>query len=196
MDLALPLFSALTSIDSWANYPDRQSFNLAQLLNIFRLDCIKLGLISSLQTPFKGNRGLELVEINTNGDQDGADIFRYFDIQFPHNDRDAENVSWIDVQKNISFSQANPPRCVVCHGQPARPIFPGYPQWEGAFGSKAHVNPSQKEVDGIESFQKNLISERQKSFSQNQKSNYRYNILSPYFTLRELAEANIRLNRI
>lgn len=99
-----------------------------------------------------GHNGLEVLEINTKGGANDLNIFRYFDIEFPFAEAEVGNQSWAEVQNKISFSTVNPPRCTACHGQPARPIFPGYPDWEGSFAS-IHAGPRPDgEVDGINQY--------------------------------------------
>ncbi len=99
-----------------------------------------------------GHNGLEILEINTKGGADDLNIFRYFDIEFPFAEAEIGDKSWAEVQNKILFSTANPPRCTACHGQPARPIFPGYPDWEGSFAS-IHAGPLPVgELDGINKY--------------------------------------------
>lgn len=99
-----------------------------------------------------GNSGLEIAEINTAGGKDNLDVFKYYEANFPYSEDKINNRSWAEVQKDIKFSDANPSRCTACHGLPARPIYPGYPNWEGSFGSMHLGSPSDAELKGIKEY--------------------------------------------
>jgi len=108
-----------------------------------------------------GNLGLEMVEINTEGGKDDLDVFKYYEVQFPYQDEKAKDKSWQDVQSHMSYSDANPKRCAACHGSPARPIYPGYPLWEGSFGSTHGRMPNDQppeEMKGLEEYLKKVRS--------------------------------------
>jgi cytochrome c5 len=96
-----------------------------------------------------GNLGLEFAEINTKGDKDDLNVFKYYEIQFPLHEDKVKDKPWAEVQKGMTFSEANPDRCVRCHGNPARPIYPGYPLWEGSFGSAHTMEPPESERAGL-----------------------------------------------
>lgn len=101
-----------------------------------------------------GSNSLEFLEVNTKA-LDVRDMFRFGEIDFPVHESDlnsnSKKISWEQAQEQIHFSGFNPPRCTRCHGDPARPIFPGYPIWEGAFGSKKIKLPAE-EVKGYLAF--------------------------------------------
>lgn len=98
------------------------------------------------------HNGLEVLEINNQSGKQDVNIFKLYDIQFPLAEKDLGSLSWKNVQSKIAFSEANPPQCLTCHGQPVRPIFPSYPNWEGAFGSKAIGTVSNAEDEGMNAF--------------------------------------------
>ena len=50
------------------------------------------------------------------------------------------------------FSAANPPRCVACHGSPARPIWDTPPSWPGVYGQRYHAGLSGAERSGMAAF--------------------------------------------
>jgi hypothetical protein len=99
-----------------------------------------------------GNLALEMVEINTKGGKDDPDVFVYAEASFPYHENDIGTKSWDETQKKITFNSHNPERCKKCHGEPARPIFPGYPDWEGSFGSSHGAEPSAEEIAGTKVF--------------------------------------------
>jgi mono/diheme cytochrome c family protein len=89
-----------------------------------------------------GANSIEMVDINTSGGKDDLDIFKYRDITFR--------------EGKAELSQVNPSRCKTCHGEPARPIYPGYPDWEGSFGSlHAHDSPPQED-EGLVAYENSL----------------------------------------
>ena len=53
-----------------------------------------------------------------------------------------------------AFSGANPTRCLGCHGQNPKPIFPEYPNWTGFYGS-AHDALTGAEVADFANFMRN-----------------------------------------
>src|SRR5262249_19298254 len=36
----------------------------------------------------------------------------------------------------VNISHPNPPRCLRCHGEPARPVWDTHPEWPGAYGER------------------------------------------------------------
>jgi hypothetical protein len=50
------------------------------------------------------------------------------------------------------ISAANPPRCLACHGSPARPIWDTPPSWPGVYGQRYHAGLSAAEARGIAAF--------------------------------------------
>ena len=111
------------------------------------------------QTPFvlsfngdtnePGYLAVEMLEMHP---ETPEDAFRYFEISFPASDDEALKMDWAQVQSQMRYSGPNPSRCVACHGLPARPILPGYPVWEGAFGSEHHGRLPVEEVSGLAAF--------------------------------------------
>ena len=93
------------------------------------------------------HNSLEVVSMNPSA----QDSFEYFEIKFP-SDQEAKELSWNEAQLRIQISEANPSRCVQCHGLPARPIFQSYPTWEGAFGSGHTKGLSDEEAKGFKDF--------------------------------------------
>lgn len=49
-------------------------------------------------------------------------------------------------------SEDNPPRCVACHGRPARPIWDTPPSWPGVYGERYRAGLSAAEVRGMRAF--------------------------------------------
>jgi len=111
-----------------------------------------------------GYNTLEMLQVDVAAN-DPAKIFQYFEIEFPKDEDASQSQTWDEVQSQIKFSQANPSRCTACHGAPARPIYPGYPLWEGSYGSR-HMRIDKNEEQGLNAF----IS----STSLNSQSRYRH----------------------
>ncbi len=101
-----------------------------------------------------GANSVEMVDIDTGGGRNNVEVFKYRDLTF----KDGK----------ATLSHANPAKCKTCHGEPARPIYPGYPDWEGSYGA-LHVDRSTpEEIAGFEAFEAaNAINE-----------NSRYRLLS------------------
>jgi hypothetical protein len=57
-----------------------------------------------------------------------------------------------DGMPKVSYSAANPARCIACHGRPARPIWDTAPEWPGAYGERYHAGLSSAESSGIRRF--------------------------------------------
>jgi hypothetical protein len=57
-----------------------------------------------------------------------------------------------DARANVVFSEINPPRCLVCHGDAPRPIWDAYPEWPGAYGEVDHGALQGTEKTGIHAF--------------------------------------------
>jgi hypothetical protein len=51
-----------------------------------------------------------------------------------------------------TISNANPPRCVACHGTPARPIWDTPPSWPGVYGERYLRGLTAAEAKGIRAF--------------------------------------------
>jgi len=79
-----------------------------------------------------------------------AKIFQFYDIEFPKSE-EVRGLQWSDIQSKISISEPNPAKCLGCHGTPARPIFSGYPRWEGSYGS-FHLSVDLNEQKGLQDF--------------------------------------------
>ena len=79
------------------------------------------------------------------------DMFEYRDIKFPDEEA-SKQLTWEQVQSQIKFSEKNPQTCQHCHGNPARPIFEQYPNWEGAIGRRHTSVLSEEEKIGLKSF--------------------------------------------
>jgi mono/diheme cytochrome c family protein/cytochrome c553 len=149
----------------------------------------------------KNYRNLEVLEINKAVPAPSAEIFRYFDIEFAA-DSEAEVLSWEQAQAKIKVSNANPSKCVACHGQPARPIFAGYPLWPGAYGS-FHLNKNQDEETQLKKFV-NSPQSRYRHLKitdfENGRQNFGMSVLSGHFNLSlnaTLANANgLRIARL
>lgn len=54
--------------------------------------------------------------------------------------------------QSVSISAPNPPRCVACHGQPARPIWDVAPLWPGVYGERYGAGLSAVEQRGMQRF--------------------------------------------
>jgi hypothetical protein len=117
-----------------------------------------------------GNR-MEMVDINTDGPSDDLEVFKYNEAAFPFGEKAAKSKSWKDVQAGVRTSpHANEKKCATCHGDPARPIYPGYPVWEGAVGGmekgagiitkeeRAYLKQFIKEMDGGKNSRLNALS--------------------------------------
>jgi hypothetical protein len=52
----------------------------------------------------------------------------------------------------VRISDANPPRCSVCHGNPARPIWDTAPSWPGVYGEQYGAGLSAAELKGMRRF--------------------------------------------
>lgn len=100
-----------------------------------------------------GHRALEVLEIR---DGTPVNFFDFYEIEFPLNEDEIGNQTWKSVQPRIHFSPANPAKCTACHGQPTHPIFPGYPDWTGAFGSRHSYEQTPEEQMGYAQYQQNL----------------------------------------
>jgi mono/diheme cytochrome c family protein len=50
------------------------------------------------------------------------------------------------------ISEPNPPRCAVCHGNPARPIWDLPPEWPGVYGERYGAGLSAPELRGMRRF--------------------------------------------
>ncbi len=84
----------------------------------------------------KGGNRMEMMDIDTSGPPTDLNIFKLNEIEFPFDEKTAAKKSWADVQAGIRSSKhPNESQCTKCHGNPPRPIYPGYPIWEGSFGS-------------------------------------------------------------
>lgn len=102
-----------------------------------------------------GGDSVEMVDIDTSGGRDDVNVFKYRDITFK------------DGQAKLS--EPNPTKCKSCHGDPARGIYPGYPDWEGSFGS-LHIGPlPPEEVAGFNDYKAALKED----------PGSRYNLLPP-----------------
>jgi cytochrome c553 len=95
---------------------------------------------------------LEFVELDPSGGNDGKQFFRYFEIEF---------APVPGTQHSVRVSQYNPPKCVTCHGSPARPIFAKYPTWAGAFGSSEEFLKADKGLEEIRNYEKFWASKTQ-----------------------------------
>lgn len=94
-----------------------------------------------------GFRSLEILQSDLQ-EADPAKMFQFFYINFP---KDDSSQSWDQIQSQIEVSDSNPITCTICHGDPARPLFPGFPKWEGTYGSfLTKINP--EEEAGLERF--------------------------------------------
>jgi hypothetical protein len=51
-----------------------------------------------------------------------------------------------------TFSDINPPRCSICHGSPARPVWDTPPSWPGVYGERYLRGLSAEEEKGIKEF--------------------------------------------
>lgn len=92
-----------------------------------------------------------LETVNLIPTKDNLNVFNYHEIKFPKENK-VQTLSWSEVQSKIQISAANPAKCVQCHGQPARPIFQQYPDWEGAYGSRHIFAMSDAEKLGFDEF--------------------------------------------
>lgn len=116
---------------------------------------ISRGLSPLLMLSFNGHPAqpgydrLETVDINPDLDPDN--IFKYFEITFPKDD-ESKAMTWEQAQSRILVSKANPATCIQCHGNPARPIFQQYPDWQGAYGARHNARLSDDDVQGLNQF--------------------------------------------
>ncbi len=141
----------------------------------------------------QGSLSFETVEINTKGNKRDLDVLKYREIKFPFTDAEAAGKSWKEVRQKMHFSGANPKKCVACHGKPPRPIYPGYPDWDGSFGSQHFERPlPEEDVRGMREYGAALEIE----------PNSRYSLLEPVAGIKEGAQeaydhfdgANDRIN--
>ncbi len=86
----------------------------------------------------RGYNAIETIEFDSS-----LRSFRLREIAFPESASDA---------RGVVFSEANPPRCLVCHGDDPRPIWDAYPEWPGAYGEVDHRPLGEVEAKGIASF--------------------------------------------
>ncbi len=82
----------------------------------------------------RGHGILETMEFD-----DARRAFRLHEISFP------------EGATGPVVSEANPPRCVRCHGSDPRPLWDTYPTWPGVYGERDHVT-SEDERAGLTSF--------------------------------------------
>lgn len=85
-----------------------------------------------------GAHDVEMVDINKNPPAGDANVFSYRALTI----KDGKS----------ELSHANSARCKTCHGEPARPIYPGYPEWEGSFNSLHNGQLPAAEVEGFREF--------------------------------------------
>jgi cytochrome c553 len=57
-----------------------------------------------------------------------------------------------DLGAPPAVSEANPVRCTVCHGTPARPIWDTPPGWPGVYGERYHSGLSAQEARGVREY--------------------------------------------
>ncbi|MDR3419069.1 MAG: hypothetical protein P4L83_23080 [Nevskia sp.] len=55
-------------------------------------------------------------------------------------------------QPELRVSAPNPPKCIVCHGNPARPVWDSFPSWPGVYGEIYLAPLSRAERDGLNAF--------------------------------------------
>ena len=93
---------------------------------------------------FNGNETQKAYDsIETTEFDEATKEFNYREIHFP-----AKN----EKNGKVIFSEANPDRCIKCHGLPTRPIWDTYPLWPGVYGERYHSNLSDPEREGIKKF--------------------------------------------
>jgi len=84
-----------------------------------------------------GYQSLETMEFD-----DGERAFRFREVTFPEE----------GAQGRAVFSEANPPRCLACHGEDPRPIWDTYPAWPGVYGARDHAAPDPAEAAALAAF--------------------------------------------
>ena len=88
----------------------------------------------------KGFDALETMEYDN-----GTKSFLFREILFSESDK---------PKFKTTISEANPKKCMTCHGDPARPIWDTYPNWPGAYGERYHMPLGSEENSGFQSFLK------------------------------------------
>jgi cytochrome c553 len=89
-----------------------------------------------------GQRGFDTVE--TMEFDAASTTYTLREIRFPEGTADATAA--------VEFSQANPARCAVCHGEPTHPIWDAYPLWPGVYGERYQRALSAPEAEGLMEF--------------------------------------------
>ena len=54
--------------------------------------------------------------------------------------------------QRATVSQANPDRCLLCHGHPGRPVWDAHPDWPGVYGQRYRTPLTPIEAAGLRSF--------------------------------------------
>ena len=129
-------------------YGTDQGFNLPNLIMAFNG--------SSAQPGFNS---LEMMELNVNAPSIEG-LFNFFEVEFPGSGSPGP----------IRVSAFNPPKCIRCHGSPAKPVFDSYPFWPGVFGSMRFPTPHVI----------NLESTHYSNFISRAARHSRYQFLTPY----------------
>lgn len=55
-------------------------------------------------------------------------------------------------RSEMQVSQPNPSKCLVCHGNPARPLWDSFPSWPGVYGENYQAPLSREEREGLDAF--------------------------------------------
>jgi hypothetical protein len=84
----------------------------------------------------RGNSTVETMEFDPRNNN-----FQFREVQFPANRGGP-----------VLISEANPARCVACHGQPARPVWDTPPAWPGVYGERYGAGLSAEESRGMREF--------------------------------------------
>ncbi len=120
-----------------------------------------------------GNLALEMAEIDKSGGKNDLNVIKYYEVEFPVHEDDVGNRSWQDIQSKIKYSSENPDKCKACHGDPARPIYPGYPIWDGSFASH-HIDPQPpEELQGLQKYIDKVHGSKPSRYQQLTLGNYR-----------------------
>jgi mono/diheme cytochrome c family protein len=88
-----------------------------------------------------GQRGFDTLEMMEFDEQ--RNRFEFREIHFPEGSSPGDGAV---------VSEANPAKCVACHGQPLRPVWDTWPTWPGVYGEQYRAPLARSELDGLKSF--------------------------------------------
>jgi hypothetical protein len=99
-----------------------------------------------------GVDGRFVVTFNGDAGERGFDALETMQFDERSNSFHFREVTFSAATGGGTISDDNPPRCVVCHGRPARPIWDSLPSWPGVYGERYRAGLSKPEATGMESF--------------------------------------------